>query len=173
MLKDSPAPVDRFLIAATVDRLIYGNDTTFPADDARVLLDALPHGPSPWFEFGLSGKRSGGSQRGFAAGVGSVNLKDDKDRQFQYSTSSDAYTRAGQWKLLWYRRRTRQFIDIEQVMSDVTDEGRGARIVYDLSGQPLEMDIRVNRSFSLFWTPVVIVRPAWRHWKTPDWTPPD
>ncbi|GEM_PF-6596289 len=109
MPKDSQPPIDRFLIAATVDRLIYGNDSTFPVDDARVLLDAMPRRPSPWFEFGLSGKMSGGSQRGFAAGVGSVNVKDDKDRQFEYSTSSDAYTRAGQWKLLWYRKKTRQF----------------------------------------------------------------
>ena len=57
-------------------------------------------------------------------------------------------------------------------MSDVTDEGRGARVIYDLSGRPLAMDIRVNRSFSLFWTPVVIVIPAWRPWKTPAWTLP-
>ncbi len=172
MPKDSQPPVDRFLIAATVDRLIYGSDSTFPVDDARVLLDAMPRRSSPWFEFGLSGKMSGGSQRGFAAGVGSVNVKDDKDRQFEYSTSSDAYTRAGQWKLLWYRKRSHQYIDIEQVMADVTDEGRGARIIYNESGDPLAMDIRANRSFSLFWTPVVIVIPGWRPWKIPDQSPP-
>jgi len=58
-------------------------------------------------------------------------------------------------------------VEIEQVMADVTDEGRGAQIRYDRDGAPLAMDIRVNRSFRLFWSPVVIVIPGWRPWKTP------
>ena len=74
---------DRFVLAAIVDRLIYASDTTFGADDARTLLDALPRKPSPWIQFGVAGKMSGGSSRGFAAGVGDVQIKDDKDRQFQ------------------------------------------------------------------------------------------
>ncbi|MGE0226442.1 MAG: hypothetical protein AB7F35_13785 [Acetobacteraceae bacterium] len=159
--------IDRFLIAAIADRLVYDSDTVFQAEDARALLQAVPRHRSPWFELGISGKRRGGSQRGFAAGVGSVNLKDDRDRQFQYSTSADAYTRAGQWKLIWHGRRTAQFIEIEQVMADVTDEGRGARICYSAAGEPLSMDIRVNRSFRLFWSPVILVIPGWRPWKTP------
>ena len=39
---------DRFVIAATVDRLIYDNDTTFSADDARLLLDSLPADTIRW-----------------------------------------------------------------------------------------------------------------------------
>ena len=163
----NPSPsIDRFLIAATVDRLIYDSDTTFQAEDARTLLSALPHGKSPWFELGLRGKLSGGSSRGVAAGIGNVQI-DDKERKFDYSTASDLYTRAGQWKLLWFGRRTGQLIEIEQVMADATDEGRGALIKYDLNGKPLSMDIRINRSFRLFWTPVVIVIPGWRPWKKP------
>ena len=110
---------------------------------------------------------SGGSSRGVAAGVGDVEIKNDKDRQFQYSTAADAYTRAGQWKLLLVVKRTGQYVEIEQVMSDATDEGRGALICYATDGTPLRMDIRFNRSFRLFWSPVVIVLPAWRPWKTP------
>ncbi len=159
---------DRFLIAATVDRLIYGDDATFSAEDARLLLQALPRKRSPWLQLGIAGKMSGGSSRGFAAGVGDVEIKNDKDRQFQYNTAADAYTRAGQWKLLLVSKRTRQFVEIEQVMADAIDEGRGALICYEADGTPLRMDIRFNRSFRLLWSPVVIVLPAWKPWKTPS-----
>ena len=98
---------DRFLIAALTDRLIYGDETTFSADDARQLLDALPQTRSPWIQLGIAGKMSGGSSRGFAAGVGDVQVKDKKDRQFEYHSASDAFTRAGQWKLLVIGKRGR------------------------------------------------------------------
>jgi hypothetical protein len=158
---------DRFLIAATVDRLIYGNDTTFSADDARLLLSALPRKRSPWIQFGVAGRMSGGSTRGFAAGVGDIRMKDDRDRQFQYSTGADAYTRAGQWKLMVINKRNRQLVEIEQVMSDMADEGRGALLYFGPGSTPLRMDIRFNRSFRLLWSPVVIVIPSWKPWKTP------
>ena len=157
---------DRLLIAATVDRLIYGSETHFDVEDARLLLDLLPRLRSPWFEFGVRGKFSGGSSRGFAAGVGDVQVEDN-ERQFDYSSANDAYTRAGQWKLLWLSRRRQQFIEIEQVMADAADEGRGARIDYAADGTPLSMNIRINHSFRLLWSPVVLVFPGWADWKLP------
>jgi hypothetical protein len=159
--------IDRFLIAAVVDRLIYENEETFSAEDARVLLDALPRKRSPWLQLGIAGKVSGGSARGFAAGVGDMRIKDEKDRQFEYNSAADAYTRAGQWKVLVFTKRTRQYVEIEQVMADATDDGRGALIGYDLAGTALGMDIRFNRSYRLFWSPVVVVFPGWKPWKTP------
>jgi hypothetical protein len=164
--------VDRFVIAAVVDRLIYDNDDTFSAEDARVLLDALPRRPSPWIQLGVAGKMSSGSSRGFAAGVGDVQIKDDRERQFEFSTGGDAYTRAGQWKLMWIGKHTRQYVEIEQVMADATDDGRGALISYEADGTPIRMDIRFNRAFRLFWSPLVLVFPGWKPWKTPD-TPPE
>jgi hypothetical protein len=159
--------VDRFLIAAIVDRLIYDSDITFQSQDARVLLQALPHRRTPWIELGIAGSLSSGSSRGYAAGIGSLQVKDDKGRRFEYSTAKDAYTRAGQWKLLWHGKRSRQYVDIEQVMSELTDEGRGAQVVYAADGTPLSMNIRVSRSFRLLWSPVIIVIPGWRPWKSP------
>ncbi len=163
---DRPTP-DRFVIAATVDRLIYGDAATFDQDDARLLLDVLPRKPSPWIQLGVAGKMSGSSTKGFAAGVGDVQIKGEKDRQFQYNTGNDAYTRAGQWKLMWIGKRTRQYVEIEQVMADATDDGRGALICYESDGTPIRMDIRFNRSFRLFWAPVVLMLPGWKSWKTP------
>ncbi len=158
---------DRFLIAALADRLIYGDETSFSADDARQLLDALPHTRAPWIQLGIAGKMSGGSARGYAAGVGDVKVKDEKDRQFEYNSASDAFIRAGQWKLLVIGKRGRRYVEIEQVMADATDEGRGALIHYDTDGTPLGMDIRVNRAWRLFWSPIVIVIPGWKPWKKP------
>ena len=164
--RPAPLPFDRFQVAAAVDRLIYGDDATFDPDDARLVLAQLPRGHSPWLQFGVAGKMSGGSRKGFAAGVGDVRIK-DRERQFEYHSANDAYSRAGQWKLMWIGRRGRQYVEIEQVMADVTDEGRGAMVCYDASGKPLRMDIRVNRSFRLFWTPMLVVIPGWKPWKVP------
>ena len=46
-------------------------------------------------------------------------------------------------------------------------EGRGALICYESDGTPVRMDIRFNRSFRLFWSPVILVIPGWKPWKTP------
>ena len=166
-MPDRSAP-DRFVLAAAADRLIYGDDETFNPDDARILLDALPRKRSPWIQLGVAGRMSGGSTKGFAAGVGDVSVKNEQDRQFQYHSGDDAYTRAGQWKMMWIGKRTRQFVEIEQVMADPTDDGRGALICYESSGSPIRMDIRFNRSFRLFWSPVVIMLPGWKPWKVPE-----
>ena len=80
-------PVDRFLITAVVDRLIFGDPDSFSAEDARTLLHALPRKRVPWFEIGAKGQVSGGSARGFAAGVGNVKVEDPNKRKFDVSTS--------------------------------------------------------------------------------------
>jgi hypothetical protein len=160
-------PVDRLLITAVVDRLIYGDPDTFSAEDARTLLDALPRKRVPWIEIGAKGKVSGGSAQGFAAGVGNVKVEDKQARKFDVSTSSDAYTRAGQWKLLRYDRRRGTHVEIEQVMADPMDEGRGARLVYRFDGAPVRMDIRVVRNFRLLFSVIILQLPGWRPWKQP------
>lgn len=166
-MTSNPVPFDRFQVAAAVDRLIYGDDATFDPADACLLLEQLPHRKTPWMQLGIAGKFSGGSRRGYAAGVGDVKIKDDKDRQFEYLTGGDKYLRAGQWKLMWIGGRGRQCVEIEQVMSDATEDGRGALISYDSAGTPQRMDIRYNRSLRLLWSPIVLVFPGWKAWKLP------
>jgi hypothetical protein len=167
MDRQSEPPIDRFVIAAVVDRLIYDSETVFDPDDARVLLGALPRRRSPRFEFGIAGKFSGRSSRGYAAGIGSVKVNDGTPRNFRYSTARDAYTRVGQWKLLWSQTRRAQFVEIEQVMAEPTTEGRGARIHYSPDGEPTAMDIRTARAFKLLFSAVILVFPGWKAWKTP------
>ncbi len=161
------APVDRLLIAAVVDRLIYGDPDTFSAEDAHTLLAALPRKRVPWIEIGAKGQVSGGSAQGFAAGVGNVKVEDERKRNFEVSTSSDAYTRAGQWKLLRYDRRRGTHVEIEQVMADPLDEGRGARLASRPDGTPERMDIRVVRNVRLLFSVFILQLPGWRPWKRP------
>jgi hypothetical protein len=161
------APVDRLLITATVDRLIYGDPDTFCPDDARTLLAALPRKRVPWIEIGAKGQVSGGSAQGFAAGVGNVRVEDERRKKFDVSTSSDAYTRAGQWKLLRYDRRRGTHVEIEQVMADPLDEGRGARLRYRPDGTAVGMDIRVVRNVRLVFSIFILQLPGWRPWKQP------
>lgn len=158
-------PIDRFLLAAVTDRLIYGSETAFDPDDARILLDALPHRKTTSWQFGISGKRPGGTTRGYAAGVGSTKVEDEKERTFEYATGKDAWTRAGQWKLMGFRKRGMPFVEIQQVMSDPTDDGRGAKIHYTADGTPTAMDLRHVKNFRLLNIGVVI--PVWRPWKVP------
>lgn len=164
----SPQPVDRLLIAAIVDRLIFGDPETFSTEDARALLQALPRKRVPWIEIGAKGQVSGGSARGYAAGVGTVRVDGDRKRNFEVSSASDAYTRAGQWKLLRYDRRFGTHVEIEQVMADPLDAGRGARLRYAPDGAPLGMDIRVVRNFRLLFSWLVVQLPGWTPWKRSD-----
>ena len=92
------------------------------------------------------------SARGFAAGVGDVKVEDKQARKFEVSTSQDLIPRAGQWKLLRYNRRRGTQVEIEQVMADPLDDGRGARLVYRPDGTPVRMDIRVVRNFRLLFS---------------------
>jgi hypothetical protein len=160
-------PVDRLLITAVVDRLIFDDPETFSAEDARTLLQALPRKRVPWIEIGAKGQVSGGTASGFAAGVGTVRVDDERKRKFEVSTSADAYTRAGQWKLLRYDRRLGTHLEIEQVMADPLDEGRGARLRFGADGTPLAMDIRVARNFRLLFSWFVVQIPGWKPWKRP------
>ncbi len=157
--------IDRFLLAAVTDRLIYGSETMFGSHDARILLDALPHRKKSSWRFGIAGKLPGGTTRGYAAGVGSTKIEDEQGRTFEYATDQDHWTRAGQWKLLWFRKRGMQVVEIEQAMSHFDEEGRGARIHYATDSTPTGMDIRVERNFVLL--NVTLAVPGWRKWKVP------
>ena len=158
-------PIDRFLIAAVTDRLIYDSETAFDPDDARQLLAAMPRRRPRRFGFGIAGTRAGGSTRGFAAGIGSTEVEDDKRRSFEYHTDADDWVRAGQWKLMWSRDRAGMFIEIEQVMADPFDDGRGARVRYGFDGTPVGMEIQTPRVLRLFMIAIEIA--GWKPWKTP------
>ena len=153
--------VDRLLISAVVDRLVFGAGATFAAGDARQLARLLPREARTGFlgrflGLGIEAGISGGSTRGHAAGVGDVEIRDDKPRTVRLSTQDRGMVRAGQWKLRWSGRH----IEIDQVV-DVGPDARSVRLMFDRSGAPVEMVQLVNRQFGPF------VIGSYRPWKDP------
>lgn len=136
--------MDKFQLAATVDRLIYEDDDTFKADDAIALLAELPKPtwrqflPHLIFRMSTVGK----SAQGFAAGVGNASIREEGG-SFEFDSRGAA--RVGQWKL----RRTWRSIEIEQMASDESDEGRSALVRFSVRWMPLSMDILVQKEISL------------------------
>jgi hypothetical protein len=53
----------------------------------------LPRKPSPWIQLGIAGKRSGGSSRGYAAGVGDVRIKKDLRSEDTVSSNNESSRR--------------------------------------------------------------------------------
>jgi len=125
---------DRIQLAAVVDRLIFGHDTTFDAEDARELNRLLPDNVRTGFfgrflRVGVKASMSGNTQ-GYAAGVGNVRIADDKS--FEFDSRGRHILRAGQWKLC----RCGRDIEIEQVMDAVGEKGA---LVRYRRGEPTEM----------------------------------
>jgi len=129
---------DRFHLAATVDRLIYGDEETFRTEDALTVLDAMPK--PTWRRFlpdiGFEMKSPGRSSSGAAAGFGNVTVRGE-DRHVEFD--SRGYIRVGQWKL----SRGHRYIDIEQVAADSLDDGRSARINFTIRWNVIDMEIKV------------------------------
>jgi hypothetical protein len=125
---------ERLQLAAVVDRLIFGHDTTFDAEDARELDRLLPDTVRAGFlgrflRVGVKASMSGNTQ-GYAAGVGNVRIPDDKS--FEFDSRGRRILRAGQWKL----SRSGRDVEIEQVLD--TDSEKGALVRYR-RGEPTEM----------------------------------
>lgn len=132
--------MDKFQLAAVVDRLTYGDEKTFNASDAEALIAALPASNwrrfLPLFSFRASGV--GKSVQGFAAGFGNVSVKDGGT---SFEVDSRKAVRVGQWKL----QRGWRSVHIEQVGSDTYDNAQSAMIVFSFRWRPIRMDLLVQQ----------------------------
>lgn len=140
------------VLAAIIDRLIYGDSKTFRVEDAADLLRIaqLPRSRG-LLDFRLFAARGSGRSQGFAAGVGNVEVKDDK-APIEIDSKAARTLRVGQWKVRDVspvNRRIRH-IEIEQMMAagDPEDE-LSARVVYR-DGVPLVMELSSPWIFRLF-----------------------
>jgi hypothetical protein len=166
-------PNQRLLAAALADRLIYGAEETFQAEDAVELRALLP-APTRWDrlralfpQMSARGEIKGGSRRGMAAGVGSVELKEDH-RSFEFDTQGRRTFRAGQWKLtleepLLSWRGPTACLSITQVMGEAMDELE-ARLHFQ-GDEPRTMERSVVLSVPL--GAVIVSRVVFRKWKRP------
>jgi hypothetical protein len=122
---------DRLLLSAIADRLIFGDEHSFRAEDATELARLLPTMPRANIfqrllpDLAVKGSLPGRSASGFAAGVGNISLKDN-NRSFDFDSRGRRVVRAGQWKLM----RSGRGIEIEQVMADDGDDGRTALVEF-------------------------------------------
>ena len=156
--------VDRFQVAAIVDRLIYAWEDTFDREDAVALNSLVPpalrrRGWSDWLQISGSATFSGGSVKGESPGHGEVRIPDD-NRHFEFDTAGRRVLRAGQWKI----RPMGSALEIEQVMAGDLDEARTARIRYN-AGEPIYMDILVPRTINLGF--LAISFRTFQAWKRP------
>ncbi len=157
---------EKFLLAAVTDRLIYGSDTTFDPEDAKELDRLLPHLPrwQRWLDLiplqlkaGVQG--TGQSRKGYAAGVGSVSLRDDAE-SFEFDSHGRRVIRAGQWKL----SRIGGDIQIEQVMAGEMDEARSARLEFS-NGEPVALLLLVQTMLEI--GPICVGYGTFKAWKDP------
>ncbi|MBI0433671.1 hypothetical protein [Roseomonas sp. KE0001] len=155
-----PSLDNRFLLAAVVDRIIYGQEDTFRREDACELLRQMP-APHPLrllrlpIEFKAQGSMPGRRMSGSAAGLGDVSVDGDR-RSFAYDSQAGRTVRVGQWKLqhtAGFREalRGQALIEIVQMVGEAGREGRSAVLAYQ-RGEPVELrGFRQNvKSIGLF-----------------------
>ncbi|KAA2211261.1 hypothetical protein [Teichococcus oryzae] len=168
-----PSLDNRFLLAAVVDRIIYGQEDTFRHEDAAELLRQMP-APNPWrqlrlpFEFRVEGSMSGSRMSGSAAGLGDVSVQGD-GRSFAYDSQAGHTVRVGQWKLrhsasFWEALRGHATIEIVQTLGEAGQDGRSAALVYQ-RGEPVEL--RSFRQQEKFIGKYAIINSRAVPWKTP------
>jgi hypothetical protein len=163
----SIAMSDKFQLAALTDRLIYGSETTFDPRDARELDRLLPHLPR-WqrlldlipLQLKAGVQSSGSSHKGFAAGVGSVTLRDGSET-YEFDSHGRRVIRAGQWKL----SRVGGDIQIEQMMSGELDEARSARLEFS-DGEPMALLLLVQTMLEI--GPICVGYGTFKPWKEPE-----
>jgi len=161
---DHSRKVDRFTIAALVDRLIYGAEMHFDQNDAITLYKTIPPemlrgGLSDWFQVSAKGSVSYGNMAGSSPGHGEIRVPTDGS-SFDFDSAGRRVVRAGQWKI--YAKRNR--LEIEQVMASGNDEGRVARIDYQ-RGMPVRMEILGHKVLSLGF--IKLTLGVFRPWKYP------
>lgn len=161
----------RLLAAQALDRIIYGDDHVFAADDARYLRRNVPIGRRPWFALKAKGSAPGSSVTGYSPGIGNVEAGREEDRKFEYSSAREQVWRCGQYKLIHERKA----LEIWAVMSDEFDEDpRGARLEYNVLGEPVRLLAFRPRMLELpipFVGTLAIGLSGWVVWKTPTEQP--
>ncbi|UEM18485.1 hypothetical protein JL100_015295 [Skermanella mucosa] len=157
--------MDKLTVAAVLDRIVFAEPDTFDAADGRLLAALIPERRRRLFGASIAAKMPGGTTSGSAAGVGSVDLKND-DREFTAEVGADDFVRVGQYKLL----RDRDGIEIWQVMSDtLDDEPKGALLRLDSAGEPTALLMFAPRRLRLPFLigNLILQRAGWRDWKRP------
>jgi len=154
------------LEAHTILNRLVANGSTFPAGDARRLIDLIPVAPSSRISFtGIFRSRGRGTQ-GHAAGIGNVNLEGEEE-QTTFTLNVPAAHRIGGYVVT----HTPGHLDIELMWAETRADqtAQYCSLVYDISAkEPREMRIAVQKSLTVLFITFNYVSLV--PWKTPEST---
>jgi hypothetical protein len=162
----SPLSIDdRMVIAAALDRILYDDPQHFAAEDARTVRRLIPNARTSWLRLGFRAETKGPTMSGEAAGIGQVNMDEDK-RVIERGMGEGPLWRCGQYKI------TNHGTDLEiwQVMSDeFAEEPKGARLEFGPDGEPRALsffqprDIELRIPFTKY--AIGLRLGGWQEWK--------
>lgn len=156
---------DIYTVTATLDRIIFGDERTFPADDARLLRRVIPRQRRPFFGLTLRGIFPKGSTRGYASGIGNVEMETERKTR-TVEVGGDRFVRCGQYKLL-HERAT---LEIWPVLSQEVDEDAKAAQLVFAGDEPVVLRCRTPKGITIPVPPFIsltLARVAWTDWKRP------
>ncbi|WP_247887350.1 hypothetical protein [Azospirillum sp. SYSU D00513] len=156
---------DRLVVAAALDRILYDDPERFAAEDARLVRGIIPNARTSWLRLGFRAESRGPGMSGQAAGVGQVDMQDEK-RVVEKGMGEGPLWRCGQYKISNHGTD----LEVWQVMSDeFAEEPKGARLEFGPTGEPRALSFFQPRDIELripFTKYAIGVRlGGWQEWK--------
>jgi hypothetical protein len=148
---------------ALLDRLV-ADGPTFPAGDARRLIDLIPVAPSSRISFTGVFRSHGPGVKGHAAGIGDVTLEGNA-KQKTLTLNLPTSHRVGGYLVT----HTPGHVEIELMWAETRADwtGQSCALVYDVSSkEPTEMRIAVQKSLTVLFVTFAYI--SFFPWKTPE-----
>jgi hypothetical protein len=148
---------------ALLDRLV-ADGPTFPAGDARRLIDLIPVAPSSRISFTGVFRSHGPGVKGHAAAIGDVTLEGEA-KQKTLTLNLPTSHRVGGYLVT----HTPGHVEIELMWAETRADwtGQSCALVYDVSSkEPTEMRIAVQKSLTILFVTFAYI--SFFPWKTPE-----
>jgi hypothetical protein len=148
---------------ALLDRLV-ADGPTFPAGDARRLIDLIPVAPSSRISFTGVFRSHGPGVKGHAAAIGDVTLEGEA-KQKTLTLNLPTSHRVGGYLVT----HTPGHVEIELMWAETRADwtGQSCALVYDVSSkEPTEMRIAVQKSLTVLFVTFAYI--SFIPWKTPE-----
>jgi hypothetical protein len=148
---------------ALLDRLV-ADGPTFPAGDARRLIDLIPVAPSSRISFTGVFRSHGPGVKGHAAAIGDVTLEGEA-KQKTLTLNLPTSHRVGGYLVT----HTPGHVEIELMWAETRADwtGQSCALVYDVSSkEPTEMRIAVQKSLTVLFVTFAYI--SFFPWKTPE-----
>jgi len=148
---------------AILDRLV-ADGPTFPAGDARRVIELIPVAPSSRISFTGVFRRRGPGAKGHAAGIGDISLEGE-EKQTTFTLNVPASHRIGGYVVI----HTPGHLDIELMWAETRADqtGQSCSLLYDvITKEPKEMRIAVQKSLTVLFITFNYVSLV--PWKTPE-----